>query len=138
MITRLTPLLLITLILSGVGCETVESRIQKQQATFDGYPEKIQDQIRKEQIDVGYTRDMVLIALGRPDKVYTRKDKDGVQQEIWTYKGSYYNRRYLPHHDFDHDRHHSYQYQYELEEYDRLRLEFVEGKVAVIEQESQQ
>ena len=66
------------------ACGGVNSRIKKNQDKFQSYPPEAQQKIRNGQIDVGFSKDMVEMALGKPDRVYTRKTESG-SQEIWAY-----------------------------------------------------
>ena len=76
----------------------------RNQAVFDDYPADVKEKIRNEQVAVGFTRQMVTIALGDPDVIYTRTDGSGVTREVWTFKGRYYTRRRTMHNDFYCDR----------------------------------
>lgn len=67
------------------ACSTVGSRIGDQQARFDGYPAAVQQQIRAGQVNVGFTPDMVRMALGKPDDTYIRTTSQG-QAEVWGYR----------------------------------------------------
>lgn len=69
------------------ACSTTGSRIRSQQALFDGYPPEVQQNIRNGVIQVGYTRDMVRMALGEPDRKVETQSEDGVT-EVWTYRKS--------------------------------------------------
>ena len=64
-------LLAATTVLSG--CSTPASRIRQNQALFDTFPPAAQANIRAGKVDIGYTAEMVDIALGEPDRRYTRK-----------------------------------------------------------------
>ena len=48
------------------ACNTIDSRIGRQQALFDSYPPNVQQNIRNGVIEVGYTPEMVVMALGEP------------------------------------------------------------------------
>ena len=50
------------------GCATPEKRIQQNQDLFDSFPVAAQARIRGGQIDLGFTPDMVRIALGDPQR----------------------------------------------------------------------
>jgi len=69
------------------ACSTVDSRIRKQQALFDSYPPAVQNNIRNGRIEVGYTREMVAMALGEPDRKVETQTEDGVA-EVWSYRKS--------------------------------------------------
>lgn len=77
-ITVLLPLLLI-------GCSTVDSRIAKNRAAFNSWPAAVQDKVVQGQVDVGFTADQVRVALGEPDRVFTRTTADGTSQ-VWSYR----------------------------------------------------
>lgn len=68
------------------ACASPSSRIRKHQAEFDSYPPGVQQRIRAGQVDVGFTEHQVSLALGRPDRIYTRETA-GPKQEIWAYGG---------------------------------------------------
>ena len=73
------------------GCATPEKRIQQNQELFDSFPVAAQARIRGGQIDLGFTPDMVRIALGEPHRQTLRRSADG-EVEIWFYFDS--TRRY--------------------------------------------
>lgn len=69
------------------ACSTPASRIEDQQAEFDRYPVDIQQKIRAGNVDVGFTPDQVRLALGKPDRIYTRQNEAGTS-EVWAYRDS--------------------------------------------------
>jgi len=80
------------LLAAGVGlallaCSTVDSRIARQQELFDGYPPDVQRNIRRGVIEVGYTPEMVTMALGEPDRKVEMQTEDGIA-EVWSYRRS--------------------------------------------------
>ena len=77
-------LLLTTALLAAAGCATPANRIEKNLAMFNTFPTEIQETIRSGRIGIGYTPSMVYIALGHPDRRYTRQTAGG-QAEIWVY-----------------------------------------------------
>lgn len=70
--------------LLAAGCSTPDSRIEKNSAAFDAYPPEVQAKIRAGEIEVGFTAEMVQIALGKPDRVIRRVTADG-ETEVWAY-----------------------------------------------------
>lgn len=125
------------------GCATPESRIKKNPELFSSFPEGAQQQIRQGEVDIGFTPPMVEMALGRPDRQYSRRTPQGLS-EIWSYTerdlrparqrvtGSFTVR--VPGHGYrtvtdtvwvDVD---------QYLEYERLRIEFGDGEVVAIEQ----
>jgi hypothetical protein len=69
---------------ASAGCSTTGSRIRDRQAVFDEYPEHVQQNLRAGVIEVGYTPEMVFIALGEPDRKSEVVTGEVVSQ-IWTW-----------------------------------------------------
>jgi hypothetical protein len=67
------------------GCSTVDSRIAKNREVFNTWPAAVQDKVVLGQIDIGFTPDQVRVALGEPDRVFTRTTGDGTSQ-VWSYR----------------------------------------------------
>lgn len=70
------------------GCASPESRIKKNPELFNSFPPDVQERVRKGEADIGYTKDMVRIALGEPNRTYERQTESG-SVEVWSYT-SYY------------------------------------------------
>ena len=66
------------------GCESLQSRIKKNQASFDAFPPEVQSAVQEGRVGVGFTPEQVVMALGKPDRVYTKKTTVS-DQEIWAY-----------------------------------------------------
>ena len=77
--------LLSALILTLAGCSTVDSRIAKNREVFNTWPATVQDKVVVGQIDIGFTPDQVRVALGEPDRIFTRTTGDGTSQ-VWSYR----------------------------------------------------
>jgi hypothetical protein len=80
------------LLLAVSGCDTINHRIREKPAAFNRLDPKTQAEIRRGGVEVGYTPDMVYLALGKPDKI---------EGSTWYYKvyceegdGPLYVRRY--------------------------------------------
>jgi hypothetical protein len=69
----------------AAGCSTVDSRIAKNREAFNTWPPAVQDKVVLGQIDVGFTPEQVRVALGEPDRVFTRTTADGTSQ-VWSYR----------------------------------------------------
>lgn len=67
------------------GCSTTSSRISKNQSLFDTFPAEVQAGIRAGKVDIGYTPEMVMMALGEPSRRYTRTTQNG-SSEVWAYQ----------------------------------------------------
>lgn len=80
---RLAPFLL--LMLGACAASTPETRISKRRALFDTYPAAVQEKIKAGDVETGFTEEMVLLALGKPDRRYTVSlDKGSVVVWAWT------------------------------------------------------
>ncbi len=137
-----TLVLLILLGAAGLmtGCSTVGRRIGRNQAVFDTYPPATQAKIRARKIEVGFSKKMVEIAIGRPDRVYTRTSSAKLTR-IWAYvdhgptfsvgigfgSGNYHHGGYMGFSTVlvDGDRY---------DRYERLRIEFDGEVVAAFEE----
>lgn len=78
------PLLALTALLVA-GCSTVDSRISSNQSQFDSWPPAVQQKVRAGQVAVGFTPAQVQVALGDPDRKYTRTDARGTA-DVWAYR----------------------------------------------------
>lgn len=67
-----------------VGCNTPTSRIKKNQALFDSFPPEVQEKVKQGKVDIGYSRAAVSIALGNPNRTYTRRTAAG-QVDVLAY-----------------------------------------------------
>ena len=129
----------------AAGCiSTPEKRIQKEPQVFAAFPPEIQAKVRQGEVDMGFTPDMVRLALGAPSRVFTRRTAAG-EAEVWIYTDIRYRTDMAPVHA-------GYWYRgrngrlyrgYDTsfvdfetrEEYPALRLEFTGGKVSAIERQ---
>lgn len=64
-----------------------ESRIAANRSAFDAYPAQTQEKIRNGEVEVGFTPEMARLALGDPDREYTRTTAEGTE-DIWAYRDS--------------------------------------------------
>jgi len=81
---RLLSLLLVVALLGGCS-STPDTRIAKNRGSFDSLPAETQQKIRAGQVEVGFTPEMVQLALGEPDRVFTRHSDRG-DTEVWGYR----------------------------------------------------
>jgi len=70
------------------GCATPESRIKENPEVFNSFPPEVQSKVRTGQVEIGYSKDMVYIALGKPDREYTRSTAESTF-EVWSYTDRY-------------------------------------------------
>jgi hypothetical protein len=66
------------------GCATPEARIKRNPEIFARLSAQDQQLIREGKVALGFTKEMVELALGRADRVYTRTDASGTS-ESWSY-----------------------------------------------------
>jgi len=82
-----TILWMVALLAGGVmlsGCSTPETRIAKQPELFNSLTPEEQQLIKEGRVGIGFTTDMVKLALGDPDRVRERVDQSG-RSEVWSY-----------------------------------------------------
>jgi len=81
----ITLLLTLTTVVLLTGCSsTPDSRIAKNQRDFSQYPAEVQQKIRAGQVDIGFTPEMVRLALGEPTRQFNRQTETGTV-ELWVY-----------------------------------------------------
>ncbi|MBI3297148.1 MAG: hypothetical protein HYZ75_03225 [Elusimicrobia bacterium] len=81
-----TRALLAVLLAAAAACSGPDTRIKRRQAAFDAYPPAVQETIRAGKVEIGFTREQAELALGKPDRRYTRKTAAG-EQDVWAYGG---------------------------------------------------
>jgi hypothetical protein len=82
--TKQLALVSLAFALALTGCSTPDSRIEKNSAAFAAYTPSVQAKIRAGEVDVGFTAEMVQLALGKPDRVLRRRTAAG-ESEVWIY-----------------------------------------------------
>jgi hypothetical protein len=119
------------------GCaSTPERRIARNPDLFASFPTDVQERVRAGQVELGFSPEMVSLALGRPDSRVTQRSERG-EKVIWYYEGRYLTTDTVRVHDYgrfsvrdpviyvDRTREHRYT---------RARLEFVDGRLTTIQQ----
>ncbi len=129
------------------GCQTVETRIKEKPDAFAQVDKATQDKIRQGIIDLGYSEDLVYLALGAPDRKRESVSATG-KTTTWIYN-TYYDRyegTYLVGHYHRQIYFDPYLQTYRLHYYpvfadayvaekeQRIRVVFKDGKVSMIEQ----
>lgn len=139
-------LLSLSVLLAFTGCQTVDTRINEKPAVFSSLDKTTQDMIKKGIIGIGYTEDMVYLALGSPDQIRESVTANS-RTLLWIYNtytthydtaymGGYYGYPYRPYYRP------YYGYYYPLymgggtytEKEERIRVTFDGGKVTAIDQ----
>ncbi|HEX2860024.1 MAG TPA: hypothetical protein VHN79_00205 [Lacunisphaera sp.] len=129
-----------------VGCQTVETRIKEKPEVFASVDKETQDKIKQGIIDLGYTEDMVYLALGAPHQKRESITANG-RTVTWIYN-TYYTRYEGEHMVGYHRRVYFDPYLktyrvyyrpvfnevYREEKEERIRIVFKDGKAFVIEQ----
>jgi len=81
---KLSILITCTALAVLAGCVTPAARINRSPEVFAKLSTTDQQLIREGKVAVGFTPEMVRLALGEPDRVFTRTDASGVN-EAWSY-----------------------------------------------------
>lgn len=68
----------------ATGCATPKSRIRDNPSVFAEFGQDVQAKVRQGEIDLGFSREAVHIALGEPDRRYVRTTTGG-RSEVWSY-----------------------------------------------------
>ena len=125
-----------------MGCSTPQSRIEKHPEIFNNLAPEVQENVRLGKIDIGYPQDAVMLALGEPARTYSRRTAAG-ETIVWSYVDNRLStdRQHVsvdvPSYDMDGRRRTHREWVWvdvqKTEEFERLRVEFLDGKVSAIE-----
>jgi len=120
-----------------------EMRIRDNQELFNTFTADNQEKVLSGQIDIGFSQDMVNMAWGSPNRIYTRTTAAGAAT-VWSYTvfqpRIHSDRMSIPVRYIDHQGRRRIEYHNVWvnrdtgEEYAVARVEFVEGVVSAIEQ----
>ncbi len=85
----LVSALLVSTVLFTAGCatSTPQTRISKHRETYSQFPSEVQRKISAGEVDVGFTPEMVRLALGEPSREFSRQTGSG-SAEVWVYHSS--------------------------------------------------
>jgi outer membrane protein assembly factor BamE (lipoprotein component of BamABCDE complex) len=120
------------------GCNTPQARIRNHPDLFYRLSPADQDLIKQGKVAVGFTPDMVKLAVGDPDRVLTRTTAAGTS-ETWVYTTYTSRGGTMVYYRGYYHRCHPGMYPYWLdygdrEEQERYRVTFRDGKVVEIEE----
>ena len=140
-------LTLLAVLLGLTGCSTFEKRAEQKSEVYARLDAETQGKLKQGLVEIGYSPDMVYIALGTPDQRNETVTAKG-RKEIWIYN-SYYTeyrgtdhvgyRRYVDYNPITKKYFVYYEpvrvdvYRDRIEE--RIRITFEDGKVTMIEQD---
>jgi hypothetical protein len=123
------------------GCATPQSRIERSPELFASLPTAEQQMIKEGRVALGFTPEMVRLALGGPDRLTAKTDAEGTR-EIWRYTtyerddGVYLYRGYYHRFHMMGDPLFPYYSNYSRRRtLDYLRITFSGGRVIEIEQD---
>lgn len=77
----LLPLLVLLLL---AGCSTPQSRARSNPELMESLPPELQAKVEAGEVELGYTEEMVRVALGKPDRKYSQLTEAG-RTEVWSY-----------------------------------------------------
>jgi hypothetical protein len=77
-------LLLLGAILILAGCSTPQSRARANADLMATFPPEVQARVEAGEVDLGFTEDMVMVAMGRPDRRLSQVTAAG-QTTTWVY-----------------------------------------------------
>jgi hypothetical protein len=80
--SSLLALLMLGLVMAG--CASPDRRIEKAPEIFAQLTPEQQELVRQGNVAVGFSEDAVRLALGQPDRKWTRTDAGGTH-EVWSY-----------------------------------------------------
>ncbi|HEV8072954.1 MAG TPA: hypothetical protein VGP21_02390 [Opitutaceae bacterium] len=122
------------------GCSTPDARIKEDPEAFNRCTPQQQELIKQGRIAIGFDQEMVRLALGDPDRSTTRTDASG-QSEVWHYVTYETDDGVLLYTGYYHHFRGPVFYPYYLDyparrEHDRFKVDFKDGKVVSIEEDS--
>jgi hypothetical protein len=80
----LKPLILLATLAVVAGCSTPQSRARANPEMLESFPPEVRAKVEAGEIDLGFTEEMVLMALGKPDRRYSELTEHG-QTIVWGY-----------------------------------------------------
>ncbi len=76
--------LLLSAVLILTACDTPEGRIKRHPELYEKLSPEVQESVRQGKVAIGYPKEAVIIAIGKPDRRYHRETED-LSAEIWSY-----------------------------------------------------
>jgi hypothetical protein len=75
------------LLASGCASSTPQSRIRENREAYSRFPSNVQRMVSAGMVDVGMTPEMVRLAVGRPNREFSRQTENS-SDEVWVYHDS--------------------------------------------------
>lgn len=142
----LLSLLLIGALSLFAGCQSVDDRIKEKPDVYAHLDPATQEKIKQGIIDLGYTQDMVYLALGKPDEKRESLNEGG-HEATWSYNTYYERYEGTSHVGYYRQVYYdpylrtyrvyyrpAYADTYSQQKEERIRVVFKQGKVTAIEQ----
>lgn len=73
--------------MAGCATSTPQTRISQHRELYRSFPSEVQRKVSAGEVDVGFTEEMVELALGEPHRRITRQMETG-KDEVWIYARS--------------------------------------------------
>lgn len=83
--SRAQPVIALVILAFLAGCaSSPQARIERNWGLYESYPIEVRERINAGQVDVGFTPEMVRMALGEPARVVERRTENETT-EVWIY-----------------------------------------------------
>ncbi len=66
------------------ACSSPATRIEDRKSVYDSYPPEVQQKLAAGKVDIGYSKEQVLIAFGEPRRRFNRTTASSTE-EVWSY-----------------------------------------------------
>ncbi len=77
--------LVLAVVLVLAGCSTPQSRARANAEALAGVSPEVREKVLAGEVDLGFSEELVLVALGKPDRRYSRVTEEGAST-IWAYR----------------------------------------------------
>jgi hypothetical protein len=75
-----TGLVLLVLLLSACATSSPDQRIARDSELFESFPAEAQESIRAGKVEVGFTEEMVRMAMGKPERILNRTTEEAAER----------------------------------------------------------
>jgi outer membrane protein assembly factor BamE (lipoprotein component of BamABCDE complex) len=77
-------LTILLVLAAGCATSTPQTRISEHRELYASFPSAVQRKVSAGEVEVGYTEEMVMLALGEPHRRVSRQTETGTD-EVWVY-----------------------------------------------------